>query len=219
MFNSCQIDGQGVAGYATAANFMEIYNEEMHSLLLLSLLLTADPEKAEECFADGLEACLHEMDVFLERALLLARRAIIERAIMAVSFTKDRLTGSSLANAQRHSKWANDNFIGAIFALGTFERLVFVMSLLERQSDDDCCALLACEQEDIEAARSRALRNLSKNKIVCQPFTEALQAWKMIRTLGTTNAGISTELLRRNTSPRSTRECESRFSRNPAHPR
>jgi DNA-directed RNA polymerase specialized sigma24 family protein len=183
MSNIWQMDGQAAAGYATAANLMEIYNEEIRSLHLLSLLLTADPEKADKCLMDSLEECLHGMDVFLERALLLARRAIIEKAIMAVRFTKDRLKCPSPATAHRHSKWANDNFIGAIFALGNFERLVFVMSLLERQSDDDCCELLACKQYDIESARSKALRKLSDNKIVCKPFKEALQAWKMIRTL------------------------------------
>ena len=190
MFNTWQIDGRGVAGYATAANFMEFYNEEMHSLLLLSLLLTADPVKAEKCFIDGLEACLHEMDLFLGKALLLARRAIIERAVMAVKFTKGRLRSQPLAGVQRRSKWADDNFVGAIFALGTFERLVFVMSLLERQSDDDCCALLDCEPCEIESARSTALRNLAKNKPVRKPFREALQAWEMIRTLQRTNPGI-----------------------------
>jgi hypothetical protein len=190
MFNTWQIDGRGVAGYATAANFMEFYNEEMHSLLLLSLLLTADPVKAEKCFIDGLEACLHEMDIFLGKALLLARRVIIERAILAVRFTKGRLKNPPVASARRRSQWADDNFVGAIFALGTFERLVFVMSLLERQSDDDCCALLDCERCEIESARSTALRNLSRNKSARKPFKEALQAWEMIRSLQRTNPGI-----------------------------
>ena len=53
------------ARYATVADFLEIYNDEMDSLYLLSILLTADIEKAEECFVSALQECLNGMDVFL----------------------------------------------------------------------------------------------------------------------------------------------------------
>jgi hypothetical protein len=44
--------------YATVTDFCEIFTEEMHSLYLLSFLLTADQDKAEQCFIGGLGECV-----------------------------------------------------------------------------------------------------------------------------------------------------------------
>lgn len=40
--------------YATGGDFRGIYLEQMNNLYLLALLLTADPQKAEQCFLSGL---------------------------------------------------------------------------------------------------------------------------------------------------------------------
>jgi hypothetical protein len=39
--------------YATSADFGQIFHDEMEGLYLLSFLLTADREKAEQCFVSG----------------------------------------------------------------------------------------------------------------------------------------------------------------------
>ena len=39
--------------YATSADFCRIFVEQVNSLYLLSLLLTADPQKAEQCYLSG----------------------------------------------------------------------------------------------------------------------------------------------------------------------
>lgn len=166
--------------YATAANFFEIYTEEMHSLLLLSILLTADLEKAEQCIVRALEECLHGIDVFMEWARLWARRAIIKHAIKLITPVPGKPIRTSLTSIQWNSKPTNANFIGAIFSLGTFERFVFVMSVLERHSDEDCAALLNCRRGDIKSARSEAVKSLSDTVTDCNPFEEALQAWRTI---------------------------------------
>src|SRR5882762_9247371 len=41
--------------YATSADFRQIFHDEMEGLYLLSFLLTADREKAEQCFVSGIE--------------------------------------------------------------------------------------------------------------------------------------------------------------------
>ena len=46
-------DGQ----YATAADFKQIFTEDINSLYLLSLLLTGSPEKAEKCFVEFIAPC------------------------------------------------------------------------------------------------------------------------------------------------------------------
>ena len=181
MFRTRRINNERATRYATTAQFFEIYNEEMHSLLLLSFLLTADPEKAEQCFVGGLEECLNGIDVFMEWARLWARRAIVKNAIELVKPLPDQPKCQSLTSFQFRSTTKTNNFIGAIYSLGTFERFVFVMSLLERQSDEDCSALLSCKRRDIELARGKALKRLSETNSVCSPFKEALQGWEIIR--------------------------------------
>jgi uncharacterized membrane protein YebE (DUF533 family) len=52
--------------YATAADLFKTFTEEMHSLYLLSLLLTADNDKAERCFVSAMGECLEDSGVFLE---------------------------------------------------------------------------------------------------------------------------------------------------------
>ena len=47
-----------VIQYATATDFCKIFTEEMHSLYLLSFLLTADKDKAEQCFIGALGECV-----------------------------------------------------------------------------------------------------------------------------------------------------------------
>ena len=181
MFRTTRISSQKTIRYATAASFIEIFNEEMHSLHLLSILLTADPGKAEQCFVGALEECLNGIDVFMEWARLWARRAIIKRAIKLVNPMPEPPKRQSLTSMQWHSTSVNDNLIGAIFALGAFERFVFVVSVLERQSDEDCSALLNCRRRDIQLARVQALKSLPDTDSGCNPFKEALRAWEIIR--------------------------------------
>jgi hypothetical protein len=190
MFRTQRINSERAVRYATAASFMEIYNEEMHSLLLLSILLTADPEKAEQCFIGALEECLHGIDVFMEWARLWARRAIIKRAVELVRPVPEQTKPHSLTSIQWHSTPANDNVIRSIFTLGTFERFVFVVSLLERQSDEDCSSLLRCSRRDIQLARVQALKSLPEADSGCNQFREALQAWEIIRASPSTRPGI-----------------------------
>jgi hypothetical protein len=180
MFRTKRINTERSIRYATAANFVEVYNEEMHSLYLLSILLTADIEKAEQCFVSALEECLDGIDVFMEWARLWARRAIMKQAIALIAPVPGKPMPSSLNCIQWNSKSTKDNFIGAIFSLETFERFAFVMSLLERQSDEDCSALLNCRRRDIELARGEAMKILSDTASEDNSFAEALQAWWII---------------------------------------
>jgi hypothetical protein len=53
--------------------------------------------------------------------------------------------------------------IGSILRLGDFERFVFVMSVLEKYSDQDCCVLLDCSRQDIGETRMRALLHVAES--------------------------------------------------------
>jgi hypothetical protein len=49
--------------YATGTNCSNILTDEMHGLYLFSFLLTADLDKAEQCFVSELGECKEEIGV------------------------------------------------------------------------------------------------------------------------------------------------------------
>ena len=57
--------------YASSDDFHRVFDEDMNSLYLLSLLLTADRVKAEQCFVSGLEDAVESNPVFKEWARFL----------------------------------------------------------------------------------------------------------------------------------------------------
>ena len=75
---------------ATVADFCRIFGKDMDRLHLLSLLLTADSQLAEECFVRGLEDALKSNRVFKEWAHAWARRMIIQSAIQMVQPTNQK---------------------------------------------------------------------------------------------------------------------------------
>jgi hypothetical protein len=147
--------------YATVADFFKTFTDEMQSLNLLSLLLTADKDKAEECFVCSMGECVEEIVVFMEWAHLLARRAVIKYAIQVIRPAPEHPDSAPLIRLKRPATSAENNPFTAIVALGAFERFVFVMSVLEGQSEQDCAILLRCSRRDVVIARALALTRLA----------------------------------------------------------
>jgi hypothetical protein len=146
-------------GYATATDFCRIFRDEMSSMYLLALVLTADHEKAEECFVAGLEDSIESNPVFKDWADSWARRNIIKNAIRTVfSMGADdqRVTHEPLRDM--------DPVIGTITRLAPIERFVFVMTVLERYADRDCAALLNCTRKDVAGLRVRAMVAISRGR-------------------------------------------------------
>jgi len=162
--------------YASTTDFCEIFTDEMHSLYLLSFLLTADNEKAEQCFVRGLEECEEGIGVFMEWARWWARRAILKHAIQMIM--PEREYENSLISLKGAVKSGKNTIFAAIVALNAFERFVFVMSVLERQSDEDCSTLLGCSRRDIIIARELAIQSLANTDSGRDQSREALQAWR-----------------------------------------
>ncbi len=154
----------GPTPYASAVDFQHIFDEDMNGLYLLSFLLTADREKAEQCFVSGLEDAVDGNPVFKEWARSWARRAIIQNAIRLISPRPVQDVGRvGSASVDSNHKTLPDEQpaeIAAILALEPFERFVHVMTVLERYSDHECSVLLGCARRDVLAARTDALRQL-----------------------------------------------------------
>src|ERR1700692_4629242 len=154
----------GPAPYASSADFRRIFDEDMNGLYLLSFLLTADHEKAEQCFVSGLEDAVDGNPVFKEWARSWARRAIIRNAVREISpRPTEGNSGSSFASVNGDDKTEAREGAGesaAVLALEPFERFVYVMTVLERYSDHECSVLLSCARRDVIAAKMRALQEL-----------------------------------------------------------
>lgn len=147
--------------YATQADFCRIFAADTKGLYLLSFLLTGDQATAERCFVGGLEDSTKANAVFKEWAGSWARRKIIENAIRMVRPMPDHGNSAGAVSHDRTVRVATERpEISAVVDLSAFERFVFVMSVLEGYSVNNCSLLLACTRADVAAARTRALRNI-----------------------------------------------------------
>jgi hypothetical protein len=162
MWNHNRAENQKYAEYATAADFCRIFDKDMSSLYLLSLLLTGDHEKAEQCLVAGLENAVKRNTVFKEWARGWARRVIIQNALHIINPSpnvESRIPNSSSIETNDNTP-AERAEIAAVLRLTAFDRFVFVMSVLEDYSEHDCSILLGCLRRDVLAARVRALQQI-----------------------------------------------------------
>ncbi len=155
--------------YATSTEFCKVFKENMDNTHLLSFLLTADLTRAEECFVSGLEDCVKGGHVFRNWARSWARRTIIQNAVRmlvpraSLSAVTAAPTGTVNCGFGRTPEAAAA--IASIFGLEDFERFVFVMSVLEKYSDQDCSVLLGCSRQDVREARTRALQHVAESVV------------------------------------------------------
>ncbi len=147
--------------YATVADFLRTFNEEMHSLYLLSFLLTADHDKAEQCLVSAMGECLDGIGVFMDWARSWTRGAVLKCAIQMIKPVPEHTDCGSFISLKRSAAPAENNPFAAILLLDAFERFIFVMSILEGQSDEECAALLRCSPRDVMMARLLALKRHS----------------------------------------------------------
>jgi hypothetical protein len=163
MFGRRKVTHQVPARYATRSEFCRIFENNMNSLYLLSLLLTTDQTIAEQCLVGGLHIAQEGSQVFKEWAESWARRAIIQNAIRMIRPRKIAESTHSIADPMTGNAQTEHPEIAGVVALPAFERFAFVMSVLERYSDQQCSLLLGCMRADVAAARTRALERLGKS--------------------------------------------------------
>jgi hypothetical protein len=144
--------------YTTRGDFCRIFYEQKRSLYRLSFLLTADQEKAQQCFVSGLEDSVEGNPVFKEWARSWARRAIIQSAVRVIHPRPIEEQATASFGSNEKTLAAEPPELAAVLLLQAFERFVYVMSVLEHYSDHDCSLLLGCAQRDVVAGRVRALQ-------------------------------------------------------------
>jgi DNA-directed RNA polymerase specialized sigma24 family protein len=146
--------------YASSDHFRRTFHEEKDSLHRLSFLLTADREKAEQCFVSGLQESVNGRPVFKEWAHSWARRTIIQNAVRIIKPRPVEEHAPSSFDSGGTTLAVEQVETAAVLQLEPFERFVYVMSVLERYSDLDCSLLLGCARRDVIAARIRAFQQI-----------------------------------------------------------
>lgn len=144
--------------HTLAGDFCRIFAEDMSSLYRLAYLLTGDAQKAESCFGAALKECLHSVGVFQEWARPWARRTVIQTAIRLENPVRGRTEASS---RQSGTPGGLNDLLRAVAELPTFPRFVYVMTVLERLSDQDCKLLLGSTRQEVVAARLEAMRSVA----------------------------------------------------------
>ena len=161
MLHPMDLVDENATSYPTATDFFTTFHEEMHSLYLLSFLLTADPDKAEQCLVSAMGECVEGISVPMDWARSWTRAAVLKHAIQMIKPAPEHTACVSFISLKRSATPAEDNPFAAILLLDTFERFVFVMATLEGQSDEECAILLRCSRRDVMIARVLALKRQS----------------------------------------------------------
>ena len=81
LFRRTRVETERTSHYATIEDFRRIFTEGMDEVYQLSFLLTANRDKAEQCFVAGLEESVRSNRVFKQWARSRAKRVIIQNAI------------------------------------------------------------------------------------------------------------------------------------------
>jgi hypothetical protein len=161
------------APYPTVTDFFRTSNEEMHSLYLLSFLLTADHDKAEQCLVSAIAECAEGVGSFMDCARSWTRGAVLKHAIKMIMPVPEHTDSASLISLKESTLPAENNPFAAILLLDTFERFVFVMSTLEGQSDEECASLLRCSCRDVMIARMLALKRQSTTDALAEEILQS----------------------------------------------
>jgi DNA-directed RNA polymerase specialized sigma24 family protein len=147
--------------YASPSDFCKVLEQDLKPLYLLAFLLTANHEKAEQCFVRTAEQALEERTVFKEWTRSWIKRCLIKNAIgMVRPAPAGSIEDREFRGSGQHLAASAENEIDAVTQLPALERCVFVMSILERYSDWECSVLLGCGTRNVANARVRALRRL-----------------------------------------------------------
>jgi hypothetical protein len=150
--------------YATGRDFCQIFCQHMKDLYLLALLLTADHQKAEQCFAASLEDCLFGRPIFAEWAERWSRRAIIANAIQIIAQGTTLEPGNDEGDSspQTIAELGLGQLLDGIAHLAHFELFAVILSVFERYTVQECSLLLGGTRADVIRARIRALQKLAE---------------------------------------------------------
>src|ERR1700677_1737181 len=95
--------------YPTVTDFFRTFDEEMHSLYLLSFLLTADHDKAEQCLVSAIGECVEGVGVFMDWARSWTRGAVLKHAVKMIMPAPEHADCAPLISLKGSAAPAEDN--------------------------------------------------------------------------------------------------------------
>ena len=155
--------------FAGEEEFVSVFESERMGLERLALLLTANTEVANRCLRLALRECIANSTVSKGWILSWARRVVIrnavnllmrgggERLIETIGNWEQGLIGFSAEDSPEPI--ANYE---PILDLPEFDRLVFVICVLERYSMHDCSLLLGRSPRDVSEACQRTAYHVER---------------------------------------------------------
>jgi len=155
--------------HASPDDLQKLFASEMTELFGLAFLLTANAEKAEQCVLRSMHECMDSGVVLKGWLYLWARNVVIQNGIKLVlgihsdsfvdiaQYKPVQRTDTSLRCALSRSDYS-----AGILELSDFDRLVYVICVLERYASVHCALLLGRSRREIRDARKRALADIAK---------------------------------------------------------
>lgn len=141
--------------YASHYDFRAMFTDDETGLRLLANLLTGDRESAEQCLVIGLDGESPDNPTFRNWAHSWSKKTIIKNAIQTVAPSPQKADGNW------DTLHTPETLAGAVSCLDAFERFVFVMSLVEGYSVQECAALLGTSPQEVSIAKSRAVEHVA----------------------------------------------------------
>lgn len=156
---------------ATASEFQNLFATEKREFYCLAFLIITDSAKAEECLVEAMNDCAYGSSVSKEWMRSWARRVVIRSAIRIAGELQGERSVISSAHAclAANSKAQEiepygDGVSSGVLALPNFERIVFVLCVLEHYLAQDCALLLGRLQQDVQKAQLCAIERIAMHE-------------------------------------------------------
>jgi hypothetical protein len=167
-FWNAHLDSSLAAEYASEDDILNLFSSDMSDLFHLAILLTADAEKAEDCIIISLHECLSHESILKCWLPVWIRTSVTRNGISMVTGAPGLSPATMPERSPRRAihqlgPSAQDASEGsaAILALNDFDRLVYVLCVLEHYRLRDCALLLKRSRQDVRDAQCRAMEQVA----------------------------------------------------------
>ena len=153
--------------YGGGTDYADVFINQMNCLYLLSFLVTADRQIAERCFSNALDEYVESRGGFMEWARYEGRRAVLRHAVQIIRPVPKQAYSWSVVEIAPPLVSAVHQPFAAITSLSAFERFVFVTSVLEGFSEQECADLLDSSVQDVVIGRELGRKMIAAEDISC----------------------------------------------------
>jgi hypothetical protein len=103
--------------------------------------------------------------------------SIVDDAIRIIRPVPEKSANECFVEAKSPTTFGTRNPFAFVISLRAFERFVFVLSVLEGHSDEDCQSLLRCTRQEFVMALKSALRLFAEANLGDERNQEAISIW------------------------------------------